>query len=53
MRSDVRKLLKRIETEGLEHDSMESEHSRKFLNLEPPTAEVVGPFKGDAGTMGW
>src|SRR3984885_5992109 len=41
MRSDVRKLLKRIETEGLEHDSMESEHSRKFLNLEPPTAEVV------------
>jgi predicted O-methyltransferase YrrM len=41
MRSDVRKLLKRIETEGLEHDSMESEHSRKFLNLEPHTAEVV------------
>jgi predicted O-methyltransferase YrrM len=41
MRSDIYRLLKRLEEEGLEHDSTESEHSRKFLNLEPPTAEVV------------
>jgi len=41
MRPDVRKLLKRLEAEGLKHDSTETEHSRKFLNLEPDTAEVV------------
>ena len=41
MRTDVRKLLNRLEAEGLQHDSTETEHSRKFLNLEPGTAEVV------------
>jgi predicted O-methyltransferase YrrM len=41
MREDVQKLLKRLEAAGLEHDSTETEHSRKFLNLEPPTAEVI------------
>ena len=41
MREDVQKLLKQLEAEGLKHDSTETEHSRKFLNLEPATAEVV------------
>lgn len=41
MRTEVRELLKRLEAEGLAHDSKETEHSRKRLNLERPTAEVV------------
>jgi predicted O-methyltransferase YrrM len=49
MRTDVRKLLKRLETEGLEYDSTETEHSRKFLNLEPATAEVVAMLLRIAG----
>lgn len=38
---DVQKLLKRLEAEGLKHDSVETEHSRKLLNLETATAEVI------------
>ncbi len=49
MRTNVHKLLKRLEEEGLEHDSTESEHSRKFLNLEPATAEVVAMLLRIAG----
>jgi predicted O-methyltransferase YrrM len=41
MREDVQKLLKRLEAEGLKHDPTETEHSRKLLNLEPATAEVI------------
>jgi predicted O-methyltransferase YrrM len=41
MRENVQKLLKRLGAEGLKHDSAETEHSRKFLNLEPATAEVI------------
>jgi predicted O-methyltransferase YrrM len=41
MRMDVQKLLKRLEVEGLKHDATETEHSRKLLNLEPATAEVI------------
>jgi predicted O-methyltransferase YrrM len=41
MREDVQKLLKQLEAEGLKHDSTETEHSRKLLNLESATAEVV------------
>src|SRR5580698_6985718 len=41
MRTDVRKLLNRLEIDGLKHDATETDHSRKFLNLEPATAEVV------------
>jgi predicted O-methyltransferase YrrM len=49
MRMDVRKLLKRLEAEGLKHDSTETEHSRKLLNLEPDTAEVVALLLRIAG----
>ena len=41
MREDVQKLLKQLEAQGLKHDSTETEHSRKLLNLESATAEVV------------
>jgi predicted O-methyltransferase YrrM len=41
MDANIRKLLERLEAEGLKHDSTETQHSRKLLNLEPPTAEVV------------
>jgi len=49
MRTDVRELLKRLEAEGLKHDSTETEHSRKFLNLEPATAEVIATLLRIAG----
>jgi predicted O-methyltransferase YrrM len=41
MDANIRKLLDRLEAEGLKHDSIETQHSRKFLNLEPATAELV------------
>lgn len=34
-------VLKRIEAEGLEYDDRESEHSRKWLNLEPETGHLL------------
>jgi len=49
MRTDVRNLLQRLEAEGLKHDSTETEHSRKFLNLEPATAEVIAMLLRIAG----
>jgi predicted O-methyltransferase YrrM len=50
MDANVRKLLRRLEPEGLKHDSAETEHSRKLLNLEPATAEVVALLLQIAGT---
>ncbi len=41
MDANVRKLLQRLEAEGLKHDSTETQQARKLLNLEPATAEVV------------
>jgi predicted O-methyltransferase YrrM len=41
MREDVEKLLQQLEADGLKHDATETEHSRKLLNLERATAEVV------------
>jgi predicted O-methyltransferase YrrM len=41
MPTDIEKLLKRLESDGLKHDAVETEHSRKLLNLETATAEVV------------
>src|ERR1700733_7986237 len=41
MREDIQKFLKQLEAEGLKHDATETEHSRKLLNLESATAEVV------------
>jgi len=41
MDANVRKLLQRLEADGLKHDSIETEHSRKLLNLEHATAKVI------------
>jgi predicted O-methyltransferase YrrM len=50
MHTNIRQLLRRLEAEGLTHDSAETEHSRKLLNLEPATAEVVAILLQIAGT---
>ena len=49
MDANIRKLLERLEAEGLKHDSTETQHSRKLLNLEPATAEVVAILLRIAG----
>ena len=41
MNTDIRRFLKQLEAHGQTHDAQESEHSRKLLNLEPDTAEIV------------
>jgi predicted O-methyltransferase YrrM len=41
MRDDILKLLRRLEMEGAQHDSRETEHGRKLLNLERLTAELI------------
>ena len=41
MNADLRNFLKELEEQGQAHDARESEHSRKMLNLEPATAELV------------
>jgi predicted O-methyltransferase YrrM len=38
---EIRSFLKQLEEHGQTHDAQESEHSRKLLNLEPDTAEIV------------
>ena len=48
--TNIRQLLQRLEAEGLKHDTAETEHSRKMLNLEPATAEVVAILLQIAGT---
>ncbi len=50
MHTNIRQLLRRLEAVGLKHDSAETEHSRKLLNLEPATAEVVAILLQIAGT---
>jgi predicted O-methyltransferase YrrM len=41
MKPEIRRLLSELERHGLEHDAKEPDHSRRMLNLEPPTAELV------------
>ena len=50
MDANIRQLLRRLEAAGLKHDAAETEHSRKLLNLEPATAEVVAMLLQIAGT---
>ena len=49
MRPDIEDLLQRLEIDGAKHDSTESEHARKFLNLERETAEVIALLVRIAG----
>jgi predicted O-methyltransferase YrrM len=41
MTPEVRKLLAELEEQGRANDSRETDRSRKFLNLEPDTAQIV------------
>src|SRR6202022_521313 len=41
MNPEIRIFLKQLEEHARAHDAQESEHSRKLLNLEPETAELV------------
>jgi predicted O-methyltransferase YrrM len=44
MNAEIRTFLKQLEEHARAHDARESEHSRKLLNLEPETAELVSIF---------
>jgi predicted O-methyltransferase YrrM len=41
MNAEARMLLHQLEEQGRAHDARETEHSRKVLNLEPDTAQIV------------
>jgi predicted O-methyltransferase YrrM len=41
MDQTIRSFLRQMEESGRVHDEAEREHSKKFLNLEPETAEVL------------
>ena len=41
MKPEIRIFLKQLEEHAQAHDAREPEHSRKLLNLEPETAEIV------------
>ena len=41
MNPEIRNFLSKLEEHARAHDAGESEHSRKLLNLEPETAELV------------
>ena len=42
MNPEIRNFLRQLEEHARAHDARESEHSRKLLNLEPETAELIG-----------
>ena len=46
---EVRKVLKELEESGKAHDAAEPEHSRRMLNLEPETAELVSILARSSG----
>jgi predicted O-methyltransferase YrrM len=47
----IHNLLKELEELGAAHDAHEPEHSRKFLNLEPETAELVSILARSSGAQ--
>jgi predicted O-methyltransferase YrrM len=49
MNPQVRSLLKQLEDHGRTHDTAEAEHSRRLLNLEPETAELVSILARSSG----
>jgi predicted O-methyltransferase YrrM len=42
MNPEIRNFLRQLEEHARTHDARESEQSRKLLNLEPETAELIG-----------
>jgi predicted O-methyltransferase YrrM len=49
MNAEVRKLLNELEQQGLAHDARETERSRKVLNLQPDTAQIVSLLARGSG----
>jgi predicted O-methyltransferase YrrM len=49
MNSELRAFLEKLEEHGRTHDAQEPEHSRKLLNLEPETAEILSIFARSSG----
>jgi predicted O-methyltransferase YrrM len=50
MEDSLRQLLRELETYGREHDAREAEHSRKLLNLEPGTAQLLSILLRSSGS---
>jgi predicted O-methyltransferase YrrM len=49
MNPEIRKFLRQLEEHAQTHDAQESDHSRKLLNLEPDTAEIVSILARSSG----
>src|ERR1700730_2217675 len=49
MKPELRQFLRHLEEHGGIHDAAESEHSRKLLNLEPDTAELLSILARSSG----
>jgi predicted O-methyltransferase YrrM len=49
MTPELRTLLKELEDHAAAHDAMETEHSRKLLNLEPDTAQLLSILVRSSG----
>lgn len=49
MNAAVRKLLHDLEEQGRAHDAREADRSRKLLNLQPDTAEIVSMLARGSG----
>ena len=49
MNAEIRGLLAQLAEDGRAHDAREPEHSRKMLNLEPDTAEIVSILARSSG----
>ena len=49
MTSELRTLLKELEDHAATHDATETEHSRKLLNLEPDTAQLLSILARSSG----
>src|SRR5579871_2605974 len=44
MNEQVQQILAELEAWGKEHDAHEAEHSKRMLNLEPDTAQLINIF---------
>ena len=51
MHTNLRTFLKQLEEYGRAHDAQEPEHSRKMLNLEADTAELVSILAQSSGAQ--
>jgi predicted O-methyltransferase YrrM len=48
MNAQIRELLAELEREGRENDARQADRSRKMLNLQPETAQLVGILAGSS-----